>query len=179
MNEETLSAAWLLPLSSGLRAAIGESEILYVLPDRPTLHRVPLAPEHAQHVIVWEKRIVPLIYVGQLFAAPGAEASRPVVVAIVAVGADAGPSDDFSLGALLLRAVPKRIEVSDASECELPAALAAWENLLSACFLLAEENMAVPILNLAALFMPAQEPARHQAALPPPAYRVFGPQIGD
>ena len=179
-----MSIAWLLQLSGGQWAALGEAEILYVLPELPPLHVVPLAPPHARNVIVWEQRIVPLMDAGQLLAR--ARKVRPIeaddtraVVAIVAVD-DARGGDGYSVGALLLRAVPQRIEVHDHSDCALPANLVPWEHVLDACFLHSHDQP-VPILNLAALFMASHD--RRSAALPTasssPAHRSVSAQIGD
>ncbi len=44
--------AWLLHLGNGLHAAVGELEMIHVLPDFPTLFDIPGSPAYARQVLV-------------------------------------------------------------------------------------------------------------------------------
>lgn len=167
MSEVAVSDAWLLHLNGGARAAIGQREMLYVLPHEPRLHRVPLAPEHACHVLIWEHRLVPVVDAGLLISSSplstDAEtttlSSFQKLIAIVAV-CDADETQ-ASLGALLLCAMPERIAVSDDSACDLSEELSKSNRMVCACFRATADSAPVPILDLAAIFGPNRGDYQH------------------
>lgn len=157
MIADVVSSAWLLELSGGARVAVGEQELLYVIPEEPVLHEVPYAPPHARHIVVWQDRILPLADPGQLLppaddaavAAFGSVRSLEHLLAIVAF--DDQRSATPGVGALLLRAVPSRIFVRDDWVCAIPAATYPVGHLLKTCFVHPDWGT-TPILDLAALF---------------------------
>jgi hypothetical protein len=73
------------------------------------------------------------------------------VVAIVAFAGDGWDSAGVALGALILKKVPERVEVSDDQARELPEELVGHGGLFTSCFEHPELGP-VPILNLTAVF---------------------------
>ena len=163
---------WLLRLGGGLHAAIGARELLYVLPDEPQLHAIPLVPPHVPGVLVWENFIVPtldcqlLLQVGDAAAAGTSTGLRSLrsIAAIVAMGNTTGAQASTGIGALLLVHVPEQIEVRDEQDCELPPALHAHRRFFSACFEHAEMGP-VPILDLPRLFTAPSARSGHGPAM--------------
>lgn len=147
------ATAWMLPVTKAMSAAVGEFELVHILPDRPALFRVPRAPDYCRHVVVWQGRIVPLMDLGARFGAPGRSAgplAENGVVGIVAYQSVA--ADHFEYGALRLEAIPWRCEVTDEQACAFPAWLEVWRPYACACFQPEGPCSAVPILRLDRLF---------------------------
>jgi len=142
--------AWLLDLGSGLYAAVGEPEIIHVLPDVPTLFAVPQAPAHCRQVLVWQGAIVPLMDIAtRLVGRPNGVTAAGGRIVIAAF--QERPGAPARQGALLLNAAPVRIRVNDDQACELPQAPPAWRRLAAACFEHSQRGP-VPVLDLPAVF---------------------------
>jgi len=146
--------AWLLNLGDGLHGAVGEREMIHVLPDAPTLYQIPQSPGYCRQVLVWQGEVLPLMDLakrlpcGMLGTPDGVVGMRDLVV-IAAFQEHPGEAPRH--GALLLRGMPVRIAVSDADACELPASLRAWRPYLLSCF--AYSNVGpVPVLDLRRVF---------------------------
>lgn len=141
-----LARGWLLGLPGQRTVAIGERELIHILPEAPLLYEIPRAPRHARRALAWQARILPVLDLAELFHAAALDADTPLV-GVVAYRA-AGVA---RLGALALHGVPRRFETSDTQSCELPPALQA---LAPGCLSCLEhpDHGAVPILHLSALF---------------------------
>jgi chemotaxis signal transduction protein len=146
--------AWLLPITGTITAAVGEFELVHILPDPPALFGVPRAPHYCREVLVWQGRILPLMDLAARFDAPGRkpalDAAR-VIVGIVAYRPEQG-ADALGYGGLALHSVPQRCRVGDDQACSLPPWLAAWTPYVSACFQPEGPRSAVPVLRLERLF---------------------------
>jgi len=148
MSEAT---AWLLDLGGGLHAAVGEREMLHLLPDPPTLYRIPQSPPYCCKVLLWEGEILPLMELARRI--PVREVVRTEgrgLIAIIAFQEQPGAASRH--GALLLNAPPVRIRVGDAQACALPEPASVWRRLAIACFEQAGRGP-VPVLDLARLFL--------------------------
>jgi chemotaxis signal transduction protein len=144
--------AWLITLSRNLRVAVGEFEMIHVIPDLPPLFEVPRAPSYCRHVTIWERKIVPVMDLARrllgdatLTACSGGDNST--FLAIVA----RQPEKSFQYGALVLSSVPARVQVDDDQACTLAEPLQGWRALALSCFE-HEEYGPIPILNLAHIF---------------------------
>lgn len=154
-----IAQGWMLHLRGGLQVAVGTRELIYVLPEDPEIHDIPLAPAPAPGVIIWENRLVPVIDAGLLLRGAAADYEDPTmalvlmrhVVVIVAFVGGGATDGGVELGALILRKVPERVEVSDDQGCELPGELAAHYEMFTACFEHPDVG-SVPVLDLVALF---------------------------
>jgi len=160
---------WLLSIRGRTHVAVGARELVYVLPEEPEIHGVPLAPAPTPGVIVWENRVVPLIDValrlGMADEGTGnlttTLAGMHYFVAIVAFAGDDLLDVGVELGALILTKVPEQVEVSDHQGRELPPEFEPHAELFASCFEHPELG-AVPILDLTRLF--ASSGYRHERA---------------
>lgn len=142
--------AWLLDLGRGLHAAVGELEMVHVLPDAPTLFEVPQTPDYCRQVLVWQGEVLPLMDVAmRLVARPASESGSRGLIVVTAFQQYPGAAPRH--GALLLSTAPVRIRVNDAQACELPESQPVWRRLAVACFEHSDRGP-VPVLDLRALF---------------------------
>lgn len=148
MNKAT---AWILPITPTVDAAVGELELVHLLPEPPPLFGIPGTPDYCRRVLVWQDRIVPLMDLAERFAAPGRDAaSVPGLIGVFAYRPEGGGPTGH--GALLLRGIPWRLEVGDDQACPLPAWLAGWAPYAGSCFQPEGPHPAVPILRLGRVF---------------------------
>ena len=139
-------AGWLLHLSGGAAAVVGQRELLHLV-TQPQTHEVPCAPAYCRRVLVWEQGILPVFDVG-VWSDPATTGIEAPVIAIVGFQADGDTAPGF--GGLLLTATPQRIDVDDAWACTLPPALSRWRPIACACF--ERDGEALPVLDLARIF---------------------------
>ena len=153
--------AWLLDLGRGRHAAVGELEMVHVLPEPPTLFEIPRTPDYCRQVLVWQGEVLPVMDIAMRLWAQPSEVPRPLGGArdLVAIAAfQQRPGDVPRHGGLLLRGMPARIVVSDANACELPDSLQAWRPYALSCFDYSGVGP-VPVLNLRGTFSLA--PVKH------------------
>ena len=142
--------AWLLDLGEGLRAAVGELEMVHVLPDAPTLFEIPQGPAYCREVLVWQREILPLMNLAMRIS------GRPITESqgLVAVTAyQEYPGSVPRYGALALGRPPVRIRVSDSQARELPESRPGWRGMAIACFEYSGLGP-VPVLDLGRVFSP-------------------------
>ena len=140
MSEVT---AWLLDLGDGLHAAVGEREMIHVLPDPPPLFEIPRSPAYCRKLLIWQDELLPLMNLA------GRVAARPVAPA----EGQPGPDGLVAIAAYQPHPgeAPARIGVSDADACGLPEALGAWRRYAISCFEHADIGP-VPVLDLRSVF---------------------------
>jgi len=140
------STAWLLNLGDTLQAAVGERQMLHFM-DTPHLLDIPKTPAHCRHVIIWRNTILPVIDLGKWLGVP----APPNTLNFVGIaGYQDQPGTPPQYGALLLAAIPIRIQADDDQACALPKQPIGWRHLAMSCFI--HNEQAVPILNLPYLF---------------------------
>lgn len=144
--------AWLLTLSHNFPVAVGEFELIHVIPDPPTPFAIPRTPRYCRHVIAWERKILPVMDLAHRLLGEVALTERSAVnvstfVAVVAYYTEG----TLRYGALLLDRVPARIRVDDDQACVLAEPLSGWGALALSCFT-HQEYGPVPVLDLAAIF---------------------------
>jgi chemotaxis signal transduction protein len=150
------ASAWILPITQTVSAAVGEFELVHVLPDHPAAFDIPQAPHYCRQVMVWQNRIVPLMDLAMRFQVPGWEPEEKSgtaanrVIGILAYRAEGAESLEY--GALILSAIPRRCEVNDEQACPLPPWLTPWRRYASACFRPEGPHSAIPVLRLDRLF---------------------------
>jgi chemotaxis signal transduction protein len=157
------ASAWILPITDTVAAAVGEAELVHVLPDTPALFEVPLAPPYCRRVLVWQRRIVPVMDLAARFQGVGPDSNTtPTLVGIFAYLAEGTGRLDY--GALSLAALPRRREVSDAQACRLPDDFEAWRRYVNSGFRAEAGGRVIPILRLSRLFSsrPAETAVREQ-----------------
>ena len=143
--------AWLISITDTLYAAVGEFEMVHVLPDNPVLFNVPKAPHYCQQVFVWQNKIIPIMNLAARFGyEEKLTISEHFIVSIFAYRAEKTGLIEY--GALFLTTTPRRIEVSDDQACPLPPDLVAWTRYVNCCFRETESQPVIPILKLERLF---------------------------
>jgi chemotaxis signal transduction protein len=148
---------WLLSLGAERLVAVGERELVHILAELPRLQRIPRAPAHASHAMVWQERVLPVIDLSVLLDKGESRSSSPAsVIGIVAFRGER--KGTIGLGALALHDVPRRFETSEADACEIPSRFHAMSALAISC-LDHLDHGPVPILHLSKLFSAAPDPA--------------------
>lgn len=143
--------AWILSITDTVFAAVGEFELVHILPDNVALYQVPKAPHYCQQVFVWQNKVIPVM---DLAAGFGFErkstTNEHAFISIFAYRAEKSGLLEF--GALLLTDTPRRKEVSDEQACQLPGDLVAWRQYFKSCFKDSDINKEIPVLRLERLF---------------------------
>jgi chemotaxis signal transduction protein len=140
------SRAWLLGLSDNARAAVGEGELIHIM-ERPLLHEIPGAPIYCRQVLIWQRRVLPVMDVGARLSDRAGD-RRVKLAGIVAYRQQ--PTRAPVFGALSLSTLPQRISVGDDQACDLPGSPAGWAALSISCF--SNGKGAIPILDLDRIF---------------------------
>lgn len=145
------ATAWIISITDSVSAAVGEFELIHILPDDPELFNVPRSPAYCQQVFVWQNKIIPVMNLAKRFGLEKESAiNNHVITSIFAYRAENTGLPEY--GALLLNATPYRSEVSDAQACPLPTELYSWTHYVRSCFQETETKKAIPILKLERLF---------------------------
>lgn len=151
------SDAWLLTLSDHLHAAVGNLEMVHVLPDMPDLFEIPQTPSYCRHVIAWHDKLLPLVDIEMLLTGKSNQQHESLINSQMVFGIMAYKllsGDQQSYGALLMTKVPVRTEVDDQQSCKLPANPEGWASLAISCFEHPEYGH-VPILDLPRIYSSA------------------------
>ena len=148
--------AWMLPLAEGAHAAIGEYEMVHIIPEWVRLQAIPRCPEYCHKVFTWQGQLIPIfdphVYIrpkGQV-AADAAQNTTPVIC-IVAYEDD---NHKVCYGGLLLNAIPFRTDVVDVQLCDFPDGNGKWNNIAVSCFS-DPVGGRTPILDLPRIFCSA------------------------
>lgn len=139
--------AWMIPLRGNNRAAVGELELVHVLPDPPEMFTVLKAPRHCRRVFLWEGHVLPVFDLSKwLGEAPGDGDNAHLGV----FRYRPAPGEGLQFGSLIIEGAPRQVLVNDSQACELPADKPAWRRIASACF--DYGGRPVPVLNLPRIF---------------------------
>ena len=164
--EAPRTPAWLLDCGAGVRVAVALPSLLHLIEDRTLLHRVPLVPRHLGQVLLWQKRVFPVVDLTLQLGARAATATEPAAVHgyVCLLGwCDAQQSSDY--GGLLVDALPRRIQVPDQSLATPTQKMAAqWAGLALTYFDF--NGHVIPIIAPAALFEPAARTERAATSAP-------------
>jgi hypothetical protein len=155
------TGAWLLDCGAGVRIAVAVPSLLHLIEDRTLLHRVPLVPKHLGQVLVWQQRVFPVV---DLTLQMGVTVAASENLYVCLLGwCDAQQHSDY--GAVLLRALPRRIQIADQSLATPTQKMAAqWAGLALTYFDF--HGHVIPIIAPAALFEPAARTERAADSAP-------------
>jgi chemotaxis signal transduction protein len=143
--------AWILSITDTVFAAVGEFELVHVLPDNAVLHKVPKAPAYCQQVFIWQNKIIPVMNLATRFALKQKKTTTDqFFISIFAYRTE--KTGLLEYGALFLTDTPHRIEVSDEQICPLPIELSAWKHYVRSCFKETDTKKEIPVLRLDRLF---------------------------
>lgn len=148
------SNAWLLTFSDNLHAAVGNLEMVHVLPHIPDLFEIPQTPLHCRHVIVWHDKLLPLMDITMFLTGKSNQehaslTNGETVLGLMAYKPLSGEKQKY--GALLMSEVPVRTEVDDQQACSLPTHPKGWAALAISCFE-HHDHGHVPILDLSRIY---------------------------
>lgn len=146
------ATAWILSVTPNLFVAVGEFELVHILPDNPVLFKVPKSPGYCNQVFVWQNKIIPLMDLAARFEVEGrgSGTNEGYKVGIVAYRAEKTGVPGY--GALFLKSTPRQVEVGDEQGIVFPASFEAWHQYVSSCFKTEDTEEAIMILRLNRLF---------------------------
>lgn len=139
--------AWLLDFGKGLKAAVGVHEVSQVLLSAE-LFEVPCAPLYCNEVMVFRKRILPVLDVVSFLEGKKLLYTQSEIIGIAVY--QESFNHPLSHVGLHLATLPVGILVGDDQACELPREQQFWLPFIHACFFY--EGQFIPVLNLRALF---------------------------
>lgn len=128
--------AWLLEVGLDCRIAIGEHELIEVLPE------ITLDLPHG--MLTWRDLEIPVV---NLAALAGTETTHQGTAVVAAYQTEPGMA--LRHGALCLGRLPIPVQVDDSMACELPDA-PHWRALAISCF--SYEDAPVPIIDVSRVF---------------------------
>ncbi len=141
------SKAWVVGFKGDHSAAVGELELMHVLPDSPELFPVQKAPRHCRQVFLWEGHVLPVF---DLSLWLGEEPASGDDVHLSVLRYRPGPDERLHYGSLIIEGAPRQVLVNDSQACDLPGGRESWRSLAHACF--DYKGRPVPILNLQRIF---------------------------
>lgn len=151
MSNSNSNAAWLLELGENVCVAVGERELQYLLADLPKFNFISNAPSYCNKVFVWQGEIVPVMDIAQLIL--GRNIIRPKQEELVVLTTfQAHVNEPLQRGAILLSAIPIKINIQDQQVCDFPSPQDIWQQLAVTCFEHPQKGP-VPILNLERIFL--------------------------
>jgi chemotaxis signal transduction protein len=153
----TAASAWLIPITSNHSVAVGEFELVHILPDQPVLFNVPRAPTYCRQVLVWQDRIIPVLDLSKRFRFVDDtllpfDNTTTALVGICIYQSEHTKHVEY--GALLMHDTPVHGEVDDKQVCDIDTDLSAWRYFMSSCFRIENTQQIVPVLRLERLFAP-------------------------
>lgn len=141
------SSAWMMSIDGDRRVAVGDLELVHVLPDEPELFPVLEAPAHCREVFLWEGRVLPVFDLALWF---GGEREKNDEIHLSVLRYRPAPGAPLAYGSLVIEGAPRQVLVSDRQACELPDGGGPWRHIAHACF--DHGGGPVPVLNLPRIF---------------------------
>lgn len=146
------ASAWIISITPTLTVAVGEFELVHILPDKPILYKIPKSPHYCEHVIVWENKIIPVMDLSVRFGFTSTLlTTENTIIGIFAYRAEDTEKPGF--GAFFMNTTPRRLEVSNTQSCDLPDTFNHWKRYVSSSFKI-EDNKKIVIIRLNRLFLP-------------------------
>jgi chemotaxis signal transduction protein len=148
------ATAWIISITPTLTIAVGEFELVHILPDRPALQKIPKSPAYCEHVLVWENKIIPVMDLSLRFEF---SSNRYLIYENTIIGIVAYRTDDTGkpgFGAFFMNATPHRIDVSDSQASDLPESFKSWKHYVISSFKIEEKMEQTVIIRLNRLFLP-------------------------
>ena len=139
--------AWIIDIADSFQSAVGEFELIHILPDNPKLFKIPKTPEYCQQVFIWQNRIIPVLNPAKKLLNFQTEGK------IIAIFAYRNQKTNYiEYGALFIADTPNRIEVSDEQAVSLPTDLKPLSIYIKCCFQETDTQNIIPILKIEQLF---------------------------
>ncbi len=141
--------AWIVQLSNGLHAAVGERQMVHLV-EEPIIEHIPYTPAHCQHVLLWEGELLPMMDLAVWLTGQATERVRQ---SIGVVRWQDHPDTAPQYGALLFTGVPQKVQLMDEQACSLPEQPTGWQAIALSCF--RHDDQPVVILDLPRIFSDA------------------------
>lgn len=145
--------AWLLPFGEGRHAAIGEYELVHIIPDWVRLQSIPLCPVHCHKVFMWQGQLIP-VFDPQAWFRPQDTSAADATQDIIPIMCIVAYEDDkrtVGYGGIMLSALPFRTTVLDDQLCDYPDDNDRWSAIAVSCFSDSVGGQA-PVLDLPRIF---------------------------
>lgn len=147
----TTATAWLLPVTDQFTAAIGEFELVHILPELPVFFPVPCAPAYCSSVILWQDKLIPVMDLAQRFQLTNSQKeASTLILGIVVFWLQDKKTVEY--GALRLSGIPNRCTVDDAQVRPLPDNIQHMSGYIQSCFENTQNLRTVPVLHMGQLF---------------------------
>jgi len=144
--------AWMLPVAGGGHAAIGEQEMVHIIPEWVRLQSVPHCPGHCHKVFIWQGQLIPVFDLhAYIHPQDSTTADNTPIICIVAYENN---NHETGYGGLLLCAIPYRTDVTDDQLCAYPDAGGRWNHISVSCFS-DTAGGPTPVLDLPRMFCSA------------------------
>lgn len=141
------ATAWIIEIAENFFGAVGEFELIHILPDYPQLFKIPKTPDYCQQVFIWQNRIIPMLNPAKKLLNIDAQGKT------IAIFAYRNQKTNYiEYGALFIANTPNRIEVSDEQAVTLPIHLKPLSIYIQCCFQETDTQNIIPILNIEQLF---------------------------
>jgi nucleoid-associated protein YgaU/chemotaxis signal transduction protein len=142
---------WVMDVGAGWRVAVGAHRVVEYLLSPPT-HSLPRMPAHCVGILIWQERMIPVLDLAPVLSEQAQVQEHGVHRAVVLAYQEM-PGQPLRYGALVVRAAPVEVWVSDAMACPLPEDPLAFKQFSCSCFAHQEES--IPILDTVRLFATA------------------------
>jgi nucleoid-associated protein YgaU/chemotaxis signal transduction protein len=140
-----------MDVGAGWRVAVGAHRVVEYLLSPPT-HTLPRMPAHCPGILIWQERMIPVLDLAPVLSEQ-AQAQEHEVHRAVVLAYQEMPGQPLRYGALVVRAAPVEVWVSDDMACPLPEDPPAFKHFSCSCFAHQEES--IPILDTTRLFATA------------------------
>jgi chemotaxis signal transduction protein len=132
--------AWLLECGGGVTVAVPAINMLHVVEETSRCFRVPMAPPHCDHVLVWQERVLPIVDIAKLLS--------PLVAVSVAhkgycVVGWCGVDDISEYGVIGAATAPRRVIIRDDMSVAPSAQLASQWPVAVGFFVHAKDTIAI------------------------------------
>ena len=145
------ASAWIISITDTLSAAIGQFELVHILPDNPRLFTVPKTPYYCHQVLIWQNKIIPVMNLAARFDHEAKSTlDEHSIIAIFAYQNEITTLIEY--GALFVNTTPRRVDISDDQACPLPPDLQPLRHYMSCCIQETDTEKVIPILKLERLF---------------------------
>jgi len=146
-KKQSIVRAWLLELGNDHWAALPLHEMSQVLLS-PELFPIPLAPAHCQQVLLFQKRILPVIDISTLVIGQKTVDFSSKIVGLTVY--QKAPKQPLEYAAMHLASMPAVVNVEDSQLTSLPEDEPLWKLFSVSCFMYEERK--IPVLDLGILY---------------------------
>lgn len=139
--------AWILPVSANACVAVGRYELKHIEYIKNCI-TLPGLPAFCEQGFLWHDQFIPALDVHSLVTRRRMSSGEGEQMAAIVAYEDS--SGELSVGAILLRGVPKLVKVNAEQSIAVSELASEWQLLAAAAF--KDEQSSYPVLDLRGLF---------------------------